>query len=232
MGLSDELAALLGPSGWLTGADADPYRRDWLNRYGERPLGVARPATTAEVSAVMAACHAACVPVVPQGGNTGLCGSGVAGAEGWVILSLSRMAAIGAVDRDSASIEVEAGAVLAQVHAALEGSGLDLPMHLGAEGSARIGGLIGTNAGGSQAFRHGMMGDLVLGLEVVLADGTIWDSRRAVLKDNAGYQLKRLFAGSEGTLGVVTRAVLQNERVLLGHDLHIQCPADQMMIIN
>ncbi|WP_083195241.1 FAD-binding oxidoreductase [Pararhodobacter sp. CCB-MM2] len=209
MGLSDELAALLGPSGWLTGADTEPYRRDWLNRYGEEPLGVARPATTAEVSAVMAACHAAGVPVVPQGGNTGLCGSGVAGAEGWVILSLSRMAAIGAVDRDSASIEVEAGAVLAQVHATLTGSGLDLPMHLGAEGSARIGGLIGTNAGGSQAFRHGMMGDLVLGLEVVLADGTIWDSRRAVLKDNAGYQLKRLFAGSEGTLGVVTRAVLR-----------------------
>lgn len=209
MALATILANLLGPKGWLTGTDAESHRRDWLDRYGEPPLGVARPASTAEVAAIVTHCHAAGVPVVPQGGNTGLCGAAVAGSAGAVILSLSRMAAIGAIDPVSASIEVEAGVVLADLHARLDGSGLIFPMHLGAEGSARIGGLIGTNAGGSQAFRHGMMGDLVLGLEVVLPDGRIWNGLRAVQKDNAGYQLRRLFCGAEGTLGVVTRAVLR-----------------------
>lgn len=209
MAIGARLADILGPKGWLTGADAAPWRRDWLDRYGEAPLGVARTASTEEVSAVLAACHAAGVPVVPQGGNTGLCGAAVLGRPGGVILSLARMAAIGAPDPASASIEVEAGLVLGALHAALDGSGLMFPMHLGAEGSAQIGGLIGTNAGGSHAFRYGMMSDLVLGLEVVLADGTVWDGLRAVQKDNAGYQLRRLFAGSEGTLGVVTRAVLK-----------------------
>ncbi len=205
--LVDDLAALLGPNGWL--ADASGHSRDWLDRYGTPPLGVARPATTVEVSAVVALCHAAGVAVVPQGGNTGLCGGAVAGEAGGVILSLSRMAQIGPVDPDSASIVVDAGVVLADLHQRLEGSGLIFPLHLGAEGSARIGGLIGTNAGGSQAFRHGMMGDRVLGLEVVLPDGAVWDGLRAVQKDNAGFQLRRLFCGAEGALGVVTRAVLQ-----------------------
>lgn len=204
--LADDLAGLLGPKGWLT--DATGYARDWLDRYGETPLGVARPATTAEVAGVVTLCHQAGVAVVPQGGNTGLCGGAVGGA-GAVILSLARMTAIEAVDHGSASLTVEAGVVLADLHKALDGSGLGFPLHLGAEGSARIGGLIGTNAGGSQAFRHGMMGDLVLGLEVVLPDGTIWDGMRAVQKDNAGFQLRRLFAGSEGALGVVTRAILR-----------------------
>ena len=209
MKLAERLAEILGPKGWLTGMDVGSARRDWLDRYGEAPLGLARPVSTAEVSAVVAACHAAGVPVVAQGGNTGLCGGAVLGAAGGVILSLARMAGIGAPDPASASVEVEAGVVLAALHGALEGSGMMLPMHLGAEGSAQIGGLIGTNAGGNQAFRYGMMGDLVLGLEVVLADGTVWDGLRAVQKDNAGYQLRRLFCGSEGTLGVVTRAVLK-----------------------
>lgn len=206
---AETLATLLGPKGWVPGAEAAPWRRDWLDRYGEVPLGVARPASTAEVSAVLAACHAAGVAVVPQGGNTGLCGAAVAGRPGAVILSLARMAGIAAPDHGSASVTVEAGVVLARLHDALEESGLIFPLHLGAEGSAQIGGLIGTNAGGSHAFRFGMMADRVLGLEVVLADGTIWDGMRAVQKDNAGYALRRLFCGSEGTLGVVTRAVLQ-----------------------
>ncbi|QND58903.1 FAD-binding oxidoreductase [Mesorhizobium huakuii] len=210
--MTDPTAALrqiLGPKGWLSGADAAPYQRDWLNRYGVAPLGVARPATTVEVAAVVKACREAGLAVVPQGGNTGLCGGAVAEQPNAVIVSLSRMAAIGEPDLDSGSIVVEAGVVLAALHEALEPHGLMFPMHLGAEGSAGIGGLIGTNAGGSQGFRYGMMQDLVLGLEVVTPDGTVWDGLRAVQKDNAGYQLRKLFCGAEGTLGIVTRAVLR-----------------------
>ncbi|MEW6631811.1 MAG: FAD-binding oxidoreductase [Pseudomonadota bacterium] len=203
------LQEILGPKGWLTGVDALPYQRDWLDRYGVAPLGVARPASTAEVAAVVTACSEAGLAVVPQGGNTGLCGGAVAGQPNAVIVSLSRMTAIGKPGANSGSILVEAGVVLAALHEALEPHGLMFPMHLGAEGSARIGGLIGTNAGGSQAFRYGMMQDLVLGLEVVTPDGAVWDGLRAVQKDNAGYQLRKLFCGAEGTLGIVTRAVLR-----------------------
>ncbi len=209
MDLATRLSAVLGPKGWTPGAEAASWQRDWLNRYGEVPLGVARPATTNEVAAVMAACHAAGVAVVPQGGNTGLCGGAVAGQSGAVILSLARMAEIGPPDPASGTIMVGAGLVLARLHAALDGSGLMFPLHLGAEGSAQIGGLIGTNAGGSHAFRYGMMSDLLLGLEVVLPDGTVWNGLRAVQKDNAGYALRKLFCGAEGTLGVVTRAILR-----------------------
>lgn len=204
-----DLSRILGPKGWLSGDDTRPYRRDWLNRHGVAPLGVARPASTEEVAAVVGTCGSAGIAVIPQGGNTGLCGAAVAQQADAVILSLSRMTAIGQPDPDSGSILVEAGVVLAALHEALAPHGLIFPMHLGAEGSARIGGLIGTNAGGSHAFRYGMMQDLVLGLEVVMPDGAIWDGLRAVQKDNAGYQLRKLFCGAEGTLGVVTRAVLK-----------------------
>jgi len=207
--LAQSLADLLGPKGWLSGDEAQPYRRDWLNRYGEMPLGVARPTTTSEVGAVVSLCRQAGVAVIPQGGNTGLCGGAVAGKAGGVILSLARMAAIGQPDAASGSVVVEAGAILAALHEALLPRGLIFPLHLGAEGSARIGGLIGTNAGGSHALRYGLMQDLVLGVEVVLPDGSVWDGLRAVQKDNAGYQLRKLFCGAEGTLGVVTRAVLK-----------------------
>lgn len=203
------LSGLLGGKGWLSGDDTAPYRRDWLDRYGVAPLGVARPATTAEVAAVARICREAEIALVPQGGNTGLCAAAVATRPDAVILSLARMNAIGTPDRDSGTVLVEAGVVLAALHEALEPYGLIFPMHFGAEGSARIGGLIATNAGGSHARRYGMMGDLVLGLEVVTPGGAIWDGLRAVQKDNAGYQLRRLFCGSEGTLGVVTRAVLR-----------------------
>lgn len=208
----DPVAALprmLGPKGWLSGDDTEPYRQDWLRRYGVAPLGVARPADTAQVAEVVALCRDAGVSVVPQGGNTGLCGAAVAERAGGIILSLSRMAAIGEPDAPSGTVVVEAGVVLSALHEALAPHGLTFPMHLGAEGSARIGGLIGTNAGGSHALRHGMMQDLVLGLEVVLPDGTVWNGLRAVQKDNAGYQLRKLFCGAEGTLGIVTRAVLK-----------------------
>lgn len=206
--LPQQLAEVL-EDGWLIGADTQGAARDWLDRYGEPPLGVAKPRSTEEVAKVLAACHAAGVAVVPQGGNTGLCGAAVLGSAGGVILSLARLNTICAPDPVSGSIEVGAGVILAALHQSLDGSGLMFPLHLGAEGSAQIGGLIGTNAGGSHAFRYGMMSDLVLGLEVVLADGTVWNGLRAVQKDNAGYALRKLFCGSEGTLGVVTRAILR-----------------------
>jgi FAD/FMN-containing dehydrogenase len=207
--LSDELAGLLGPKGWVPGDQAGSWQRDWLNRYGVPPLGVARPATTDDVAAVVRLARAAGVPVVAQGGNTGLCGAAVVESGAGIILSLGRMTKIGVPDPSSGVIEVEAGVVLAGLHAALEPTGLRFPLHLGAEGSAQIGGLIGTNAGGSHAFRFGTMADLVLGLEVVLPDGTVWNGLRSVQKDNAGYALRKLFCGSEGTLGIVTRAVLR-----------------------
>ena len=206
---STKLMALLGPKGWIGPEECQPWQRDWLDQYGEVPLGVARPKSTSEVADVLRLCHAEGVPVVPQGGNTGLVGAGVLGEPGGVILSLSRMNAISSPDLSGGSISVEAGVILEQLHQSLEGTGLMFPMHLGSEGSAQVGGLIATNAGGSHAFRYGMMQELVLGLEVVLADGTVWNGMRAVQKDNAGYQLRKLFCGSEGTLGVVTQAILK-----------------------
>ena len=207
--LSTKLTALLGSKGWIFPKDCQPWQRDWLDQYGEVPLGVARPKSTAEVAEVLRLCYAEGVPVVPQGGNTGLVGAGVLGEPGGVILSLSRMNAISSPDLSGGSISVEAGVILEQLHQSLEGTGLIFPMHLGSEGSAQVGGLIATNAGGSHAFRYGMMQDLVLGLEVVLADGRVWNGMRAVQKDNAGYQLRKIFCGSEGTLGVVTQAILK-----------------------
>ena len=207
--LSKKLLALLGPKGWIAPEDCLPWQRDWLDQYGEVPLGVARPASTAEVSEVLRLCGAEGVPVVPQGGNTGLVGAGVLDQPGGVIVSLGRMNAISAPDLSGDSVLVEAGAILENLHKSLEGTGLMFPMHLSSEGSAQVGGLVATNAGGSHAFRYGMMQDLVLGLEVVLADGSVWNGMRAVQKDNAGYQLRKLFCGSEGTLGIVTRAILR-----------------------
>mgnify|MGYP001168732359 FL=1 len=200
----------LGERGWLTGADdTAAYARDWLDRYGAPPLGLARPASTEQVAAVVRLCAAHDVPVVPQGGNTGLNGGSVAKHGGSVIISLARMNRILSVDAVDFTATVEAGVVLGALHEALADRNLAFPMHLGAEGSAQIGGLIGTNAGGSHAMRFGMMQDLVLGLEVVLADGSVWDGARALIKDNAGYQLRRFFCGAEGTLGIVTGAVLK-----------------------
>lgn len=209
MDLHNSLQSLLGEKGWLTPPDTKPWERDWLNRFGEEPLGVARPATCDEVSQVLKLCGSAGIPVVPQGGNTGLVGGSVLGQAGGVILSLSRLDRISEPDIASGTIEVEAGAILAHLHQNLQHSGFMLPMHLGAEGSAQIGGLIATNAGGSHAFRYGLMQDLVLGLEVVLPDGSIWNGLRRVQKDNGGYQLRKLFCGAEGTLGIVTKAVLK-----------------------
>ena len=200
---------LLGSKGWIGPENCLPWQRDWLDQNGEVPLGIARVKSSDEVTEVLRLCCAENVPIVPQGGNTGLVGAGVLGAPNGVLVSLSRMNVISSPDLSGATIAVEAGVILESLHESLKGTGLMFPMHLGSEGSAQIGGLIATNAGGSHAFRYGMMQDLVLGLEVVLADGSVWNGMRSVQKDNAGYQLRKLFCGSEGTLGIVTRAILK-----------------------
>lgn len=208
MALTEDLSELLGPKGWLT-EGLEAWQTDWLKMQSHAPLGVARPENTEQVAAVIRLAHAAGVPVTPQGGNTSLCAGAVPGSPGHIILSLTRMNRIGAVDPLAFTVTVGAGAVLASVHETVAGHNLIFPMHLGAEGSAQIGGLIATNAGGSHALRYGMMQDLVLGLEVVLPDGRVWNGLRPLIKDNAGYQLRGLFCGAEGTLGVVTRAALR-----------------------
>ena len=207
--LLESLSLLLGQKGWVNAAESAPWQRDWFNKYGEAPLGVARPCSTEQVSQVISLCNEHGVHIVPQGGNTGLVGGSVLGSVNGVILSLDRMNAISNLDEVSGSVSLESGVILEHLHQFLEGTNLMFPMHLGSEGSAQIGGLIATNAGGSHAFRYGMMQDLVLGLEIVLPDGSVWNGMRAVQKDNAGYQLRKLFCGSEGTLGVVTKAVLK-----------------------
>ena len=192
-------------------ADAiDPrYLGDWLlHDEAVRPAALVRPSSTAEVSAALRVCNTRRVPVVAQGGRTGLAG-GAMPRDGWVILSLERMRAVGPVDSDSATIVTEAGAVLQSVQEAAANAGLLFPLDIGARGSCTVGGNIATNAGGNRVLRYGMMRGLVLGIEVVLANGTVIDAMNHMLKDNAGYDLKQLFIGSEGTLGVVTRAVLR-----------------------
>lgn len=208
-------ADLLGERGLLTAeADTAPFTRDWLDRFGVPPVAVARPASVDELAALMRLAAEHDLAVTPQGGNTGLLGASVAGEAPTVIVAFSRMSRVLDVDPIGFTVTVEAGATLAAVHEAVAAHGLALPLHLGSEGTAQIGGLIATNAGGSHAMRFGMMQDQVLGLEAVLADGRIYDAARPLIKDNAGYHLARLFCGSEGTLGLITKAVLRLQPAL------------------
>jgi FAD/FMN-containing dehydrogenase len=171
---------------------------------------VARPASTGEVSRLVALCAAEDVAIVPQGGNTGLSGGSVpTGARREIVLSLSRMNRIRSLDALNDTITVEAGCVLATVQQAAEDAGRFFPLSLGAEGSCQIGGNLSTNAGGVNVLRYGMAREQVLGLEVVLPDGRVWDGLRGLRKDNTGYDLKQLFVGAEGTLGIITAAVLR-----------------------
>lgn len=191
-------------------AQIEPYVTDWRGQYVGRAAAVARPATTEQVSEVVKACVGAGVPMVPQGGNTGLAtGATPLGLDDAVVVNLSRMRRVLDVDAQGFSMTVEAGAILTEVHDAASRAGRLFPLSLAAEGSTQIGGLIATNAGGTAVLRYGTMRALVLGLEVVLADGRIAEGLRALYKDNAGYDWKQLFIGSEGTLGIITRAVLR-----------------------
>lgn len=204
------LASLIGEANVLTGEDCAPYLADWRGRYHGRCLVVARPGTTEEVAAVVRACAEAHVPVVPQGGNTGHCGGATPDESGAaLVLALGRMNRVREVDIDNATLTVEAGCTLAAVQQAAAGAGGLFPLSLAAEGSCQIGGNLATNAGGVHVLRYGTARELVLGLEVVLPDGRIWSALSGLRKDNTGYDLKQLFLGSEGTLGVITAAVLK-----------------------
>lgn len=187
--------------------DLAPYLVESRKLYTGSALAVLRPGSTEEVAFAVRACTQAGLAVVPLGGNTGLTGGGV--PQGGVVLSLERMARLRAVDPVDATITVEAGMILSEVQDAAERAGLLFPLSYASRGSARIGGGIATNAGGIAVLAYGNARDLVLGLEVVLADGRVWNGLRALRKDNAGYDLKQLFIGSEGTLGIVTAAVLK-----------------------
>ena len=207
--LIDQLSRLLGQHHVLTAADdLVPYCTDWRGRYSGRALCVVRPGSTEEVAAVVCACAGAGVAIVPQGGNTGLCG-GATPVGGEVVISLRRMNRILAVDADNNSITVEAGCTLHAVQVAAQEADRLFPLSLAAEGSATLGGNLSTNAGGVQVLRYGNARDLTLGLEVVLADGRVWNGLRALRKDNTGYDLKHLFIGAEGTLGLITAATLK-----------------------
>lgn len=206
----DQLVQLLGPSYVLTGDDTSSYLEDWRGRYRGKALAVVRPGDTQEVAQVVKWCAENGVPIVPQGGNTSLCGAATPDSSGSaIVLSLGRLNRIRSVDTDNDTMEVEAGCILQSVQqAALEVQRL-FPLSLAAEGSCTIGGNLATNAGGTQVLRYGNARDLVLGLEVVTPQGDIWHGLRGLRKDNTGYDLRNLYMGSEGTLGIITAATLK-----------------------
>ena len=194
----------------LTSEDTAPYLTDWRGRYRGAARCVVRPADTAEVAAVVRACAAAGVPMLPQGGNTSLCGAATPDPGGdAVVISLARLKRIFTVDAENDTICVGAGCTLAEVQAAARAAGRLFPLSLASEGSCQIGGNLSTNAGGVQVLRYGNTRDLTLGLEVVLPDGEVWNGLRGLRKDNTGYDLKHCFIGAEGTLGIITAAVLK-----------------------
>ncbi|OAN60931.1 FAD-binding oxidoreductase [Magnetospirillum moscoviense] len=209
MSLLDQLAAIVGPGNLLnTAADMAPYLVEERGLYHGSAVAVARPGTTAEVAELVKACVQDSIAIVPQGGNTGLCGGAVP-SDGALVISTERLNRIRAVDPVDFTLTAEAGCVLASVQDAAAEVGCLFPLSLGAEGSCRIGGNLSTNAGGVGVLRYGNTRDLVLGLEVVLPDGQVWNGLRALRKDNTGYDLKHLFVGAEGTLGIITACVVK-----------------------
>lgn len=207
----DRFQTLLGPKGVITDADAiAPWLTDWRGRFHGASPAILAPASTAEVVGVMALAREHAVPLVPQGGNTSMVGGATPPADGRaLILSLRRMNAIRSISAESNEAICEAGVILSTLHEAAEAIGRRFPLSLGAKGSATIGGLISTNAGGTQVLRHGTMRGLVLGLEAVLPDGTLYEGLAPLKKDNRGYDLRHLLVGAEGTLGIITAATLQ-----------------------
>lgn len=207
MGLLEEVGAVTGPAQVLTGEAAAPWARDWTGAWAGAPLAVVRPGSTEEVAAVLRLAHARGAAVVPASGRTGL--TGATHAPGTLVLSLDRMNRIRALRPASRVVLAEAGVVLERLHEEAEKHGLTFPLTFGAKGSAMVGGALSTNAGGSNVLRYGSARDQCLGLEVVLADGRVLDLMSELHKDNSGYALRHLFIGAEGTLGIVTAAVLK-----------------------
>jgi len=207
----ERLADVVGAKHVLVAeADTAAYTTDWRRQFRGAAAAVLRPANTAEVAAAVRLCAESGVAIVPQGGNTGLCGGSVpTGARQEIVLSLSRMNRIRELDTLNDTVTAEAGCVLAQVQRAASEAGRLFALSLAAEGSCQIGGNLSTNAGGVNVLRYGNARDQVLGLEAVLPDGRIWNGLRALRKDNTGYDLKQLFIGAEGTLGIITAAVLK-----------------------
>jgi FAD/FMN-containing dehydrogenase len=206
----EKLIEIVGASHVLTGEQAQPYLVDWRGRYKGAARAVVRPGTTEEVAAVVKCCVAHHVPIVTVGGNTGLCGGATPDDSGTaVVLATSRLNRIRAIDTDNDTMTVEAGCVLQMLQEAAQKADRLFPLSLAAEGSCTIGGNLATNAGGTQVLRYGNTRELALGLEVVTAEGEIWDGLRGLRKDNTGYDLRDLFIGSEGTLGVITAVTLK-----------------------
>jgi len=204
------LRAIVGDMHVLTEGDLTGYELDWRKRERGKALAVVRPASTAQVAAVVQACAAAGVSLVPQGGNTGMVVGSTPDASGTqVVLSLTRLNAVRALDGGNLTITVEAGCVLQSLQEVCEKAGFLFPLSLASEGSCTIGGNLGTNAGGTQVVRYGNTRELCLGLEVVTAQGEVWSGLSGLRKDNTGYDLRHLFIGSEGTLGVITAATMK-----------------------
>jgi FAD/FMN-containing dehydrogenase len=209
--LLEAIRTVVGRPGLLTDpADTIGYTEDWRRLYRGATPAVIRPANTAELAGVVRLCAAARAPIVPQGGNTSMVGGATPSADGSeFVLSLARMARIRAIDPVDLTLTVEAGATLKAAQNAAADAGCLLPLSISSEGTAQIGGILAANAGGNNTVRYGNARDLVLGLEVVLADGSVWNGLRRLRKDNTGYCLRQLFVGSEGTLGIITAAVLK-----------------------
>jgi FAD/FMN-containing dehydrogenase len=208
--LIPQLRSAVGAANVLTEGDLSAYEMDWRRRARGKALAVVRPGSTEEVAAVVRACAAAGTPIVPQGGNTGMVvGSTPDDSGRAVVLNLTRMNRVRAIDAGNLAITLDAGCVLQNVQDAAETAGFLFPLSLAAEGSCTIGGNLGTNAGGTQVVRYGNARDLCLGLEVVTAQGEVWDGLSGLRKDNTGYDLRDLFIGSEGTLGVITGATMK-----------------------
>lgn len=208
--IGGELHDALGSAGWLTGEETEPHLVDFRGDFTGRALGVARPASTEEVSAVVTACARHGVAILAQGGNSGLSGGSIPSDDHpTVILSTTRMRAIEEVNSEGSTITAQAGVTVQEIQEAASSVGQLFAPDWGARGTATLGGAIATNGGGINVLRYGTTRDQIMGLEVVLADGRVWNGLRSLPKDNSGYDLKHLFIGSEGTLGVVTRAVVK-----------------------
>ena len=208
--LLDTLRDTVGAAHVLTEGDLSAYEQDWRKRVRGKALAVVRPGNTAEVAAVVKACAAAGVSIIPQGGNTGLSVGSTPDSSGLqVVLNLQRMNAVRQLDADNLTITVEAGVILQTLQETADKAGFLFPLSLAAEGSCTIGGNLGTNAGGTQVLRYGNARELCLGLEVVTPQGEVWDGLTGLRKDNTGYDLRDLFIGSEGTLGIITAATMK-----------------------